>query len=91
MNIVKSVKDAYKSLTGEREKEELLLLLSEWDALLKACTTRIEGLEKGYDFLRRSMFLKRELDGWKRLAVVSILLSLVSLGCVAYLLLFRGR
>jgi len=91
LNIFEPVKKLYKSLTGEREKEELFLLIQEWDALLHATTNRIEGLEKGYEFLRRGMFLKSELDGWRRLAVVSFVLSLVSFGCVVYLLLFKGR
>lgn len=84
LDLIQKVKKAYGSLTGSQEREELLAFVQEWDELMKACTGRIEGLEKGYDFLRRNMILKRELTAWKRLAVVSAVISLVALlgvGC----------
>jgi hypothetical protein len=90
LDIFEPIKNLYKSLTGDKEREELFLLVKEWDQLLSALVTRVESLERGYDFMRKGMFLKRELDGWKRLAVVSMVLSVVSLGCVVYLLV-KGR
>jgi hypothetical protein len=87
MKIFDSVKKSFKTLTGSQEREELLALIQEWDDLLKACTTRIEDLDKGYDFLRKNMFLKRELVAWKLLAVVSAVISLVTLLVVGYWLI----
>jgi len=84
MGLLDPITDAYKTLTGAKEKEDLLATIQEWDKLLRACTDRIEGLDKGYDFLRRNMFLKRELIVWKRLAVVSGAISLVTLAVAVY-------
>jgi hypothetical protein len=91
VDIFKPIKTLYKKLSGDAEREELFMLVKEWDQLLSALVTRVEGIEGGYEFLRKSMILRRELDGWKRLAVVSIVLSVVSVGCCLCLLLFRCR
>ena len=91
MGLIEQIKKASGFITGSRGKEELIATVQEWDELLKACTTRIETLEKGYEFLRRNMFLKMELVAWKRLALVSTAISLVTLVGVVYLLFFRFR
>ena len=91
MGLIEQIKKAASVITGSKEKEELIAAVQEWDELLKACTTRIEALEKGYEFLRRNTFLKRELVAWKRLALASAAISLVALVGVVYLLFFRFR
>gem|GEM_PF-4629057 len=64
--------------TGKKHQEEVAILLTEWERLLKACTTRIETLEIGFSkWEERLNKTETHISNLKFFITLSVILNVI--------------